>query len=94
LHKVVLSDSFTKSFYKLEKTIQERVRKILEKLEVVLIGEPLKGDLKGFYSVHFEKNKYRLIYYKEQNNIEVLVLHVGRRTDRFYEDFKKQMNKS
>ena len=92
MYKVILSQNFTKEFYKLEKNIQERVRKILKILEVRLLGEPLKGDLKGFYSVHFERNKYRLIYHKEDEKIEVLVLYVGKRTNKFYENFKKQIN--
>jgi len=94
MYKVIISSGFRKSFYKLPKPIQERVRKILENLKIYLSGEPLKGDLKNFYSVHFERNKYRLIYYKEDNVLQVLVLHVGKRTSKFYEEFRRQYLKS
>ena len=94
MYEVILSPLFEKEFRKLENAIQQRVRKILDKLKYNLIGEALKGDLKGFYSVHFENNKYRLIYYKENNRIEVLVVHVGIRTKKFYEEFKRDYVKA
>jgi addiction module RelE/StbE family toxin len=93
MYEVILSKNFSKQFYKLPKAIQERTKKILEKLKTRLLGDMLKGDLLGFYSVHFESNKYRLIYHKADNEIRVLVLHVGRRTDSFYEDFKRELKK-
>jgi addiction module RelE/StbE family toxin len=89
MYEVVLTSAFKKAFRGLEKRLQKRVRKILEILKTRLIGEALKGDLKGFYSVHFERNKYRLIYQKEDDCIEVLAVHVGKRTDKFYNEFKK-----
>ena len=92
MHEIILSPKFEKEFYKLPKYIQHRVRNILDKLVYRLIGDPLKGDLKGFYSVHFEKNKYRLIYYKEDNILQVLVVYIGKRTNRFYDDFRKILN--
>ena len=93
MYQVILSLEFQKAFYKLPNPIQERVRKIIAKMENKLIGEPLKGDLKDFYSVHFESNRYRLIYYKENNVIKILVLHVGKRTKNFYEEFKRDFLK-
>ena len=94
MYEVIVSKEFNKSFKKLQKKLQERVRKILKKLEKHLIGIPLKGDLQGFYSVHFERNKYRLIYFKEKDIIQVLVVHVGKRTTNFYEEFKKELRKA
>ena len=90
MYKVVYSELFEKELCSLEKSIQERVRKILIILETRLIGIPLKGDLKGFYSVHFERNRYRLIYTVSKTAIQVLVVHVGKRTERFYADFQKK----
>lgn len=94
MYELVLSLNFKKAYNKLPKTIQERLKKILKKLRTKLFGNALKGDLKGFYSIHFENNKYRLIYYKENNTIQVLLVHVGKRTERFYKDFKKELHKS
>ena len=94
MYEVIISLEFKKSFKKLEKKIQDRVRKILEKLQTNLIGEALKGDLQNFYSVHFERNKYRLIYFKQDHRIEILAVHVGKRTNRFYDDFKKELKRS
>lgn len=91
--EVIVSPEFQKEFYKLEKHLQERVRKILKKLEDYHCGEKLVGDLKGFYSVHFERNHYRLIYAKEDGMIKILAVHVGKRTNNFYEDFKAELKR-
>lgn len=85
MFRVLLSENFHKQFEELETSLQERVKKILRQLETQLKGSPLKGNLKGFYSVHFEGNKYRLIYYRCDNHIEILVVAVGKRDDHFYE---------
>ncbi|MDD3175900.1 MAG: type II toxin-antitoxin system RelE/ParE family toxin [Candidatus Nanoarchaeia archaeon] len=90
-YEVIISENFKKKFYKLSKPLQERVRKILDKLKYILCGEALKGDLQTFYSVHFENNKYRLIYQKEDHVIRILVLHVGRRKDDFYNKLKQEL---
>jgi len=91
MYDVIISPRFRKSFYKLPKNIQDRVRKILKQLETRLLGEALKHDLKGFHSVHFERNKYRLIYHKEDNRIEILAVYVRKRTRKFYDNFKKSL---
>jgi len=67
--------------------------KILKKLETIPCGEPLKGDLKGFYCVHFENNKYRLIYVREDYILKILAIHVGKRTDDFYMKFKEELKR-
>lgn len=94
MYEVIISLEFRKCFKKLEKRLQERVKKILNNLEERLIGEALKGDLVGFYSVHFENNKYRLIYFKENSRIEILALHVGKRTNKFYDNFKDMLKRN
>ena len=75
------------------KHLQERVRKILEQLKSQLKGESLVGDLKGFYSVHFERNHYRLIYAKEDTILKILAVHVGKRTNDFYKNFKEELKR-
>lgn len=92
-YKVVVSLEFKKEFYKLPNNLQERVKKILKKLETRLFGDTLQGDLRGFYSVHFERNKYRLIYVKEDNILKLLAVHVGKRTNRFYKEFKEELKR-
>jgi addiction module RelE/StbE family toxin len=93
LYEVEVSPEFKEEFYDLEKYIQERVRKILKKLETNLCGETLVGDLHGFYAVHFERNHYRLIYAKEDNIVKILAVHVGKRTNNFYKEFKEELKR-
>ena len=92
-YQVIISPEFKKEFYKLEKYLQERIKKILKKLETRLSGEALQGDLRGFYSVHFERNHYRLIYVKEDNILKIMAIHVGKRTNRFYKEFKEELKR-
>ena len=92
-YQVIVSPEFKKEFYNLDNYIQERVKKILKKLETNLCGKALQGDLRGFYSVHFEKNHYRLIYAKEDNILKVMAIHVGKRTDDFYKKFKEELKR-
>ena len=93
IYKVIVSPEFKKEFYKLSKNIQERVRKILKKLETRPTGSPLKWNLKGFYSVHFKNNHYRLIYVREDKIIKIMALHVGKRTNTFYKEFEKEIKR-
>lgn len=92
-YKVEVSPEFQREFYTLEKNLQERVRKILKKLETRPSGSPLRYELKGFYSVHFENNHYRLIYFKEDNILKILALQVGKRTNVFYKDLIKMVKR-
>jgi len=92
-YEVLVSPEFKKEFYKLPNTIQMRVRKILKKLETRPSGSPLKWNLKGFYSVHFNRNHYRLIYVKEDKVIKIMALHVGKRTNTFYKEFEAEIKR-
>lgn len=92
-YEVIVSPEFKKEFYKLPSPIQERVRKILKKLESRPTGSPLKWNLKGFYSVHFNNNHYRLIYVKEEKIIKLMALHVGKRTNTFYKEFENEIKR-
>lgn len=92
-YEVIVSPEFKKEFYKLPSSIQERVRKILKKLGTRPTGSPLKWNLKGFYSVHFNKNHYRLIYVKEDRIIKIMALHVGKRTNTFYKEFEDEIKR-
>ena len=60
--KVLFSDAFMKSlrkFRSLRKTIQRKVDAIIE--NPVILGEPLRGHLRGFYSCPVKKN-FLIIY--------------------------------
>ena len=91
MYKVIISPVCKEEFDALEKKLQDRVRKILEKLRTRLCGEKLQGALKDFWSVHFERNKYRLIYKKDKGVIEILILSIGKKTDNFYENLEKKL---
>lgn len=60
--KVLFSDSFAKSLQKhvsLKKSVQNKVDMILE--QPLAIGEPLKGNFRGYYSCPVKKN-FLIIY--------------------------------
>lgn len=92
-YEVIVAPEFQKEFYDLEKYLQEIVRKILKRLETQLCGEPLSGDLNGFYCKHFDGNHYRLIYAKEDVVLKILAVHVGKRTNDFYDKFKEELKR-
>jgi addiction module RelE/StbE family toxin len=92
-YEVIVSPEFKKEFYKLPNDLQERVRKILNKLETRSTGSSLKGNLKGFYSVHFNNNHYRLIYIKDDQIIKIMAVHVGKRTNDFYKKFGEEIKR-
>ena len=93
VYEVIVSPEFKEEFEGLTNYLQERVRKILKKLETMICGERLKGDLSSFYCVHFESNHYRLIYAKEDNILKVMAVHVGKRTNDFYDKFKEELKR-
>lgn len=94
VYNVIIAPEFKKEFDKLEKYLQERVRKILKKLETQPnAGEPLLGDLKGFFSYHFENNHYRLIYAKEDHVLKIMALQLGKRTNDFYDKLKEDLKR-
>lgn len=92
-YEVIVSPKFKKEFYKLPKEIQRMARKQLDKLEYNLVGDPLKYELVGFYSIHFFRNKYRVIYSKEDDILKVLAVHIGKRTGDFYKKFKEELKR-
>ncbi len=82
---MIVSEEFSKEFYKLPPNVQQIAKKRLKMLEEnPFKGEPLKYELLGFYSLHFEGNRYRMIYTIKEDTIEVLALSIGKRVDNFY----------
>ena len=49
----------------------------------------LKHELVGFYSHHFYKNKYRIIYTIEDHILKILAISIGKRDDKFYDKIKE-----
>ncbi len=94
-YEVEASPEFKEQLSTLQKNLQERVKKILKKLpNRNWKKDALKGDLKGFYSYHFERNKYRIIYRVENHLFKILAIHVGRRNDDFYKTLKKYLRRT
>jgi len=89
MYEVIISKTFKKKYDKLPQKIKEIAKKILIKLQYELLGEQLKGDLKGIYSIHFDRNHYRILYTKDKNSIKIILLHIGKRTNSFYGTYKK-----
>ena len=100
IKEVVVSPEFRKDFDKLDTDLQNKVREILRSIEY---GEkiegvshiPLRGDLTGFTSVHFNSNCYRLIYKPMKDKFKVLVLTIGPRGDEgdIYDKLRKLKDK-
>jgi len=95
IYTVEVSPEFKEQLYKLPNVIQERVKKILNDLpNRNFKRDSLSGDLKGFYSHHFERNKYRIIYRVEDKILKILAIWVGKRDDNFYKDLKKYLKRT
>ena len=93
-YTVVLSLEFKKEFYKLSKQIQKIAKAQLKKLETnPKKGIRLKHELFEFYSLHFFRNKYRIIYTIEEDVVRVLAVHIGKRTKDFYKKLLDNLRK-
>jgi len=96
IREIELTKDFKKDFANLPEDIKPLVIEILKKLEYNEIMEEtihstLKRDLKGYISIHFHNNKYRLIYREHKNKLKLIALRIGQRSNGgdFYEKFKK-----
>ncbi len=92
-YTVVQRNPFGAQYDNLDGKLQRTVDGILEKLEDTLCGRPLKGS-HGLRAVHFEHNKYRLLYSVDPSSNTVFVERVGPR-ERVYTEasevlFKKR----
>ena len=93
-HVISYSDDFWKHIYKLPKSIQHIARKKLNQLKIIPIGEALSDNLKGYYSIHFHRNKYRIVYFKEKDKLQIMLVDIGKRGDHFYKDLARKVNSS
>jgi mRNA interferase RelE/StbE len=93
-YEVLVSLEFERELKKLSRDMQEIAKKKLKELETnPRKGDPLKYDLMGFYSLHFHRNKYRIIYTIEENIVKVLALAIGKRTDDFYKHLEEELKR-
>ncbi|MGK0209442.1 MAG: mRNA-degrading endonuclease RelE of RelBE toxin-antitoxin system [Patescibacteria group bacterium] len=86
IREVLVTPEFKQDFERLDTSLQKKVKHILQSIEYGtkihgVFHLPLHGDLRGFTSVHFNKNSHRLIYRVMNNKIKVLILTVGTRGD-------------
>lgn len=94
-YDVEVSPEFLEHLKKLQRNLQERVKKILRQLPSRnWKKDALKGDLNGFYSHHFEKNRYRIIYRVEEHIFKILAIYVGKRDDDFYKTLKEYLKRT
>lgn len=78
IHKLILSEDFKHISYPDQKLILRDIRKKLS-LNPKSYGEPLRGELKGYWRLRV--GDYRVIYKTREEIIEVLVIKVGIRRD-------------
>ena len=92
-HEVEFTPIFEDMFGKLDKGIRIKAKKELEKLpERNFKREALSGDLAGFYSHHFYKNNYRIIYKKDDKKFIIYAIWIEKRkmgSNDTYKMFKK-----
>lgn len=78
MYKIKLVNSAVKELQKLDKKNKERVLKALVSLEAEpLLGKPLLGKLKGFFSLRVWP--YRIIYQIHKKVLIIIVLEIGHR---------------
>ena len=80
--QIIFTKKAQKQINDLDKSIQARMKKaILEKLitNPAAYLEPLVGDLGGYYK--FRVGDYRLICTKEDENLIVIVVEIGHRSE-------------
>jgi mRNA-degrading endonuclease RelE of RelBE toxin-antitoxin system len=94
-YEVEVSPEFKETLERLDRGVQIRVKKELERLPYRNHKQDaLCGDLAGFYSHHFWNNHYRIIYVVEDHILKILAIWVGKRNDNFYKDLKKYLKRT
>ena len=74
-YEVIISPKFLKEFGRLPREIREEAKKKLKMLETrPYCGTRLRHKLSDFWSIHFHKNKYRIIYTIEEKIVKVLII--------------------
>ncbi len=77
---IILEPSARKKLDKLPKKDQEKIKKVLESLQVSpYVGKKLSGELAGLYSVRAWP--YRIMYAVIKKELIILVVDVGHRKE-------------
>lgn len=76
-YEIIFTDSAKKEFLKLEKCVQIRISKALERISVR--PEAFLEKLSGIESYKFRVGKYRIIIDLEKDKLILLVIKVGLR---------------
>lgn len=57
------------------------------------VGDKLSKNLKGMYSIHINRFKYRIAYeVKKGNPSNMVIIHAIAHRDRFYDELQKYLN--
>ncbi|MBM4177695.1 type II toxin-antitoxin system RelE/ParE family toxin [Candidatus Gribaldobacteria bacterium] len=82
MYRVELRKKAEKELSKIPLIIQRRVSMALVYLsQDPFIGEPLKGNLKGFFSLHI--HPYRIIYSVLKEQVLVIIIRIRHRKDAY-----------
>lgn len=94
-YDVEITLKFEEMFDELDKSMRIITKKELENLpKRNFKREALKGDLAGFYSHHFYKNQYRIIYKIDNKKLIIYAVWVEKKHDQKYGDFKKWLKRN
>jgi len=89
---IKVSDNCEKKYHKISKrdnNLRNTVEKILEDLKYnPYLGQKLHVNFNGCRSIHFLKNKYRIVYQIYEDKGEILILEIGHRKNS-YSDLAK-----
>ncbi|MBU1256845.1 type II toxin-antitoxin system RelE/ParE family toxin [Patescibacteria group bacterium] len=86
MYQVKFTKLAEKQFLKLPKKFQKLCRKSINKLiQYPKVGEPLKGELKGFYKLRF--SRYRIVYQLLHQSITIVIFKIRHRKD-IYKKFR------
>ena len=89
-------DYCQKKFHKISKrenNLRHTVEKIIEDLKYnPYLGQKLHVNFNGCRSIHFLKNKYRIVYQIYEDKGELLILEIGHRKD-CYADLAKVLGR-
>ena len=80
MYGIEFTRSAKKSFLKISKKEQLRISIAVDKLALdPMIGKPLKGSLKDFWSLRI--GNYRVIYYIQKDKLLIMVFDVRHRRE-------------
>ncbi len=86
MYQVKFTKLANKQFQKLPKQLQTLCQKSIDKLaQYPQAGEPLRGQLKGFYKLRF--SKYRVVYQLLHQRITIVIFEIRHRKE-IYKKFR------